>query len=72
MRFPEESRLGTHAHTSALDQLEAAQAEQREKTEALDASEATGDEKAAEAELSVANDELAAREPWVSWVERGY
>ena len=72
MRFPETSRAGTEAHRSALSRLDAAQAHQRKSNDAHEASRETPGQSAAANELSAANEIVAAREAWVSWVERGY
>ncbi|MEA2272361.1 MAG: hypothetical protein QOI98_1069 [Solirubrobacteraceae bacterium] len=72
MRFPETSRAGTGAHRSALSRLDAAETHQRESTEAHDASRKTPRESAAATKLIAANETVAARKAWVSWVERGY
>jgi len=72
MRFPETSRAGTEAHRSALSRLDAAETHQRVSTEAHDASLDTSSEPVAANDLSAANEQVAARKAWVSWVERGY
>jgi hypothetical protein len=72
MRFPENPRQGTEAHKDALRRLDAARGEQRERSDAHDAAQETPGEPAAAGELARADDELAAREAWVKWIERGY
>ena len=72
MRFPETPREGSEAHKSALRRLDTARDEQREKSEAHDAAQDTPSERAAASELAGANEQIAAREAWVKWVERGY
>jgi hypothetical protein len=72
MRFPEQTRKGSDAHRSALRRLEDARTEQRHRSELHDESRQTAGEPAAAAKLSAANEQLAAREAWVLWIERGY
>jgi hypothetical protein len=72
MRFPENSREGSEAHKSALRRLDAARDDQRVKSEAHDVAQETPDERAAASELAGANEQMAAREAWVKWIERGY
>lgn len=72
MKFPELSREGTNAHTSALQRRDAARAEQHVRREVCAAAEGTSEERAATSDLAAADEQLTAREAWVSWVERGY
>ncbi|MDQ6914361.1 MAG: hypothetical protein M3155_00950 [Actinomycetota bacterium] len=51
---------------------DAARSEQHHRRDVQAASQGTGEERSATRELAAANEELAAREAWVSWVERGY
>jgi predicted methyltransferase MtxX (methanogen marker protein 4) len=72
MKFPELSRQGTDAHASAVRRRDAARSEQHLRREVLAAVRGTDEERSATSELAAASQELAAREAWVSWVERGY
>lgn len=72
MRLPEDPRECSAAHKSALQRLDSARDEQREKSEAHEAARGTPGQHAAASELAGANDEMAAREAWVKWIERGY
>jgi hypothetical protein len=72
MTVLETSRVGTDAHTSALGRLDAAGAEQRNRIEARDPARGTPREHATADDLAGANEQVAAREAWVRWVERGY
>jgi hypothetical protein len=72
MRFPEQTRKGSEAHRSALRRLDDARTEQRRTSEVHDQARETSAEPAAATELSAANEQLAAREAWVHWIERGY
>ena len=71
MRFPELSRRGESSHSDAIARLDAVRGEQRRLAD--DAHAATGgpDEHAAASRLSSASGEVAAREAWVDWIERG-
>jgi len=69
---PENPREDTEAHDSALRRLDAARTEQRQKSEAHDATHDPVEEREAATDLAEANEELAAREAWVKWIERGY
>jgi hypothetical protein len=72
MKFPELSRQGTEAHGSALRRRDSARSEQRLRRDNLAAVRGTHEERSATSELSAANQEVVAREAWLSWVERGY
>ena len=72
MRFPEQPREGTPAHDDAIRRLADARDHQHHMSDELDGSKATASERSATANLAAANETLAAREAWVSWVERGY
>ena len=69
---PENPREGTEAHESALRRLDAARTDQRQKSETHDATQDAASEREAAGDLAEANEELAAREAWVKWIERGY
>jgi len=72
MRFPETTRVGTQAHNDAVRRLEAAEAEQHQRIEAHRAAQGTERERDAAESLAAAEEQVAAREAWVKWVERGY
>jgi hypothetical protein len=72
MRFPETTREGSAGHRDALGRLDAAVADQRSKRELHQAVTGTVDERRAADDLAASNEQVAAREAWVSWVERGY
>lgn len=72
MSFPEQAREGSEAHASALQRLELARSEQQERSAAHHAAHDTGSEMDTANHLARANEQLAAREAWVQWVERGY
>ena len=69
---PDNPREGTEAHESAVRRLDAAKTDQRRKSEAHDATQDPAEEREAATDLAEANEELAAREAWVKWIERGY
>ena len=72
MRFPEQPREGTPANDDAIRRLAHARDHQHHMSAALEESKTTSTERSATANLAEANESLAAREAWVSWVERGY
>ena len=69
---PDNPREDTEAHESAVRRLDAARTDQRDKSEAHDAAQDPAAEREAATELAEANEELAAREAWIKWIERGY
>jgi hypothetical protein len=72
MRFPEHTRAGSEAHSGALRRLDEAHNQQREASDAHETSKQTPREPGATSDLAAANEQVAAREAWVSWVERGF
>ena len=72
MRFPETTREGSEGHRDALRRLDAAQADRHHKRELQQAAKGTVNARDAAVDLAAADERLAAREAWVSWVERGY
>jgi hypothetical protein len=72
MRFPEQPREGSEAHSDALRRLDDARENERSKRDTLDTSRETAGEDRASADVSTAKERVAAREAWVSWIERGY
>jgi hypothetical protein len=72
MRFPEQAREGTPAHADALRRRDQARDHRRDMGDALAASEGTANERVATVRLAEATEQAAAREAWVSWIERGY
>jgi hypothetical protein len=72
MRFLEQAREGTAAHADAVRRRDEARDHRREMVDALAASKGGANERAATARLAEASEQAAAREAWVSWIERGY
>ena len=72
MRFPETTREGSKGHQDALRRLDAAKVEHRHQRELQQAAKGTVNERDAADALAASDEQLAAREAWVSWVERGY
>jgi hypothetical protein len=72
MRFPEQAREGSEAHTDALRRQDEARDHQRDMSDAFAASKGTPNERGATVRLAAATEQTAAREAWVSWIERGY
>jgi hypothetical protein len=71
LRFPELSRRGEPSHRDAISRLAALRSEQRRLAVNAHAARGGSDERAAESRLSSATAEVAAREAWVDWIERG-
>jgi hypothetical protein len=71
MRFPELSRRGEPSHRGAISRLAAVRSDQRRLAAEAHAAKGGSDEHAAESRLSSATEEVAAREAWVDWIERG-
>ena len=72
MKFPEVSRDGTHAHASAVRRRDVARSEQLHRSRVRARAHGVRAERSATSDLAAANQELAARDAWVRWVERGY
>jgi hypothetical protein len=72
MRFPVQEHVGSAAHRDALRRRDQAREHQRDMRDALEASTGAQDERAATTRLAEASEQTAAREAWVSWIERGY
>jgi hypothetical protein len=72
MRYEEQGREGTEAHSEARRRLDEALGHERDMQEDLDASKGTAGELPAATRLASASDKKAAREAWMAWVERGY
>ena len=72
MRFPETTRQGSQGHQDALKRLDAAKADHRAKSELHHAAKDTAGKRGAADDLGAASEQVAAREAWVNWVERGY
>jgi len=72
MTLPVTTREGTAAHRSAVDRLHAARHERRRRQDAYDAADNVTAQHHAAGNLAEANEQLAAREAWVGWIERGY
>ena len=72
MRFSEDGRKGSEAHTEALRRLDDARDHERTMHDAVEATRDSTRQVHAASELAAATDKTAAREAWVTWVERGY
>lgn len=62
---------GEEAHTKAVEQLDEARERQRDLVDRADAAEGTSGEDKAAGDLEHARHQVAAREAWVVWTERG-
>jgi hypothetical protein len=56
----------------AVERLEGAREEHRQRAEQHDAARGSSDELSAQANLQTAGEQFAAREAWVKWTERDY
>ena len=63
---------GGDAHASAVERLEAALDEQSRLRQAAEDARGTPGEDAAAGDLHHAGDRVAARESWLTWLERGF
>jgi hypothetical protein len=63
---------GSEAHTQATDRLGDALDEQARRNQRRDAAEGTSDELTAAVGVAAANEQVAAREAWVKYIEHGY
>jgi hypothetical protein len=71
MRFPERSRRDDAVHVSAVERLDEARERERELIGVAAAAVDTPGEADAQDARDVAHDDVAAREAWVDWIERG-
>ena len=71
MRFPETPRDGDQVHASAVRRLDQARDEQRRLSDRLTVAEGTSSESSAARELAAGRADVASREAWLVWVERG-
>ncbi len=69
--FPERSRVGDPAHESAVGRLAVARGEQRRLAVDAQAARGTHAENQTARRSRGATDDVAAREAWVGWIERG-
>jgi hypothetical protein len=72
MMFPETTRVGSEGHKHAIRRLEAAKEEQRRRRELDRTAHGIKHQRDAADGLAAADEQVAAREAWVKWVERGY
>jgi hypothetical protein len=72
MRFPETTRVGSEGHKDAIRRLDAAKEEHRRRSKLDRAARGSKQKRDAADGLTAADEQVAAREAWVKWVERGY
>ena len=72
MMFPETTRVGSEGHKEAIRRLEAAKEEQWRRRELDRTAQGIKHQRDAADGLAAADEQVAAREAWVKWVERGY
>jgi hypothetical protein len=70
--LPLSPRTGGEAHADAVERLDAARDDQERLLQADDAAKGSERERAADVELSAANERAAASEAWLHYIERGY
>jgi hypothetical protein len=71
MGFPEMSREDDEAHADAVRRLDDSVAERRRLAKCRDDARETPDEDEAEAALAAGRAQVAARDAWLAWIERG-
>jgi hypothetical protein len=71
MGFPEMSWKDDAAHADAVRRLDDSVTERRRLAKCCDDARETPDEPEAEAALVAGRAQLAAREAWLAWIERG-
>jgi hypothetical protein len=72
MSLPPSPRNGGEAHADAVERLDAARDDQHRMRQADDAAKGCERELVADVELSAANEQVAASEAWLHYIERGY
>jgi hypothetical protein len=71
MELPPTPRPGEEAHTQAVEHLAEARERQRHLMDCAEAAEGTSGEPQAADALESVRHQVAAREAWVAWTERG-
>ena len=71
MGVPSTPRRGVEVHAKAVEQLAEARDRQRDLVAAADAAEGTAGEDEAVDALGMARSQVAVREAWAVWTERG-
>jgi hypothetical protein len=72
MTMPRRPITGGETHTQAIERLDVAVADQAHRSQDNDASHGTSRELTAAFDLAAANEQVAAREAWVKYIEHGY
>ena len=72
MTLPRRPVRGGDVHARAIERLEVAVDDRERSREESDAAQGGPDERAAAVALAAANEQVAAREAWVRYVEHGY
>jgi hypothetical protein len=72
MTLPHRPVRGSDVHARAIERLEVAVDDRERSSEESDAAQGGPDERTAAVALAAANEQVAAREAWVKYVEHGY
>ena len=72
MRLPRRPVSGDDVHARALERLDVAVDDLERSSQESDAAQGRPDERTAAVALAAANEQLAAREAWVKYIEHGY
>jgi len=72
MTLPRRPVRGGDVHARAIERLDVAVDDLEHSTEESDAAQGRPDERAAAVGLAWANEQVAAREAWVKYIEQGY
>ncbi len=72
MRLPRRPVSGGDVHARAIERLDVAVDDLERSSEESDAAQGRFDERTAEVALAAANEQVAAREAWVKYIEHGY
>jgi hypothetical protein len=72
MPLPRRPISGGHVHTRAIERLDLAVDDRERSSEQSQAAQRGPDERTAAVALAAANEQMAAREAWVKYIEHGY
>ena len=72
MTLPRRPVRGGDVHARAIERLDVAVNDREHSSEESDAAQGRPDERSAAVALAAANEQVAAREAWVKYIEHGY
>ena len=72
MTLPRRPVRGSDVHTQATERLDTAVHQRERSSEASNAAHGQSDRRTAAVALAAANEQVAAREAWVKYIEHGY